>query len=76
MEIAALPSCEKSLFAGAKVAFFSQKIHPDSRVTDCRGVIISINKEYTCVCSNKQEYLVSRNREARSLQPLLRLFER
>lgn len=47
MEIAALPSCEKSLFAGAKVALFFQKIHPDSRVTDCRGVIISINKEFT-----------------------------
>ena len=28
MEIAALPSCEKSLFAGAKVAIFLQKIHP------------------------------------------------
>ena len=32
--------------------------------------------EFTCVCSNKQECLVSRNREAHSLQPLLRLFER
>ncbi len=25
MEIAALPSCEKSLFAGAKVAFFYKR---------------------------------------------------
>ena len=49
MEIAALPSCEKSLFAGAKVALFFQKIHPDSRVTDCRVVIISINKEFSFI---------------------------
>ena len=28
MEIAALPSCEKSLFADAKVAIFLQMIHP------------------------------------------------
>ena len=28
MEIAALPSCEKSLFAGAKVAIFSKRFTP------------------------------------------------
>ena len=30
MEIAALPSCEKSLFAGAKVAFFLKKREPST----------------------------------------------
>ena len=31
MEIAALPSCEKSLFAGAKVAIFSKRFTPAIR---------------------------------------------
>ena len=31
MEIAALPSCEKSLFAGAKVAIFYKSITPTIR---------------------------------------------
>ena len=52
MEIAALPSCEKSLFAGAKVAIFLQKIHPDNPSLDRRGVIISIYREFNCCSMN------------------------
>ena len=37
----------KRAFSRCKGSNFFQKIHPDSRVTDCRGVIISINKEFT-----------------------------
>ena len=37
MEIAALPSCEKSLFAGAKVAFFFTKDSPRQSVTGLSG---------------------------------------
>ena len=37
MEIAALPSCEKSLFAGAKVAIFFTKDSPRQSVTGPPG---------------------------------------
>ena len=37
MEIAALPSCEKSLFAGAKVAIFFTKESPRQPVTGLSG---------------------------------------
>ena len=57
MEIAALPSCEKSLFAGAKVAFFLknesyQCQYPDNPSLDRRGVIISIYREFNCCSMN------------------------
>ena len=39
MEIAALPSCEKSLFAGAKVTIFLKKIHPGNPKPDWRPVL-------------------------------------
>ena len=77
MEIAALPSCEKSLFAGAKVAFFLENEshrhsmpYPDNPSLDRRGVIISIYREFTRPVEFPFPFQSSHQSRSRVLRPV------